>query len=133
MKQYETYNSVVITPLKIMTDEGLTNVLDIPFGIRYLKDFDENRNEVDLTFRDIIDKGNEYPISKDGKYIAIYLELSDLHNEVKKLKDSLKGAGLTLGGSVFDESKQNAVWYLTMTEWLGEFKDAFLGINENES
>ena len=131
--QYATYNSVVITPLEIQTKSSLASVLDVPFPIRYLQGTDENGDVINLTFRDLLVQGNDYPVSADGKYIALYIELSDLHNEPALLKQFLRDSGMILGGATYNSEPDNAVWYLTMTEWLGEFKDSFLGVSENES
>ena len=129
--QYATYNSVVITPLEIQTSTGLASVLDVTFPIRYLQGTDENGGGINLTFRDLLDQGNDYPISADGKYIALYLELSDLHNEPALLKQFLQDSGMALGGTTYNPELDNAVWYLTMTEWIGEFKSSFDGgVNE---
>ena len=124
---YKVYNSVIITPLKITTSAGLVDVLDVPFPIRYLNYTDENGNPQVKTFQDLIEQGNDFPISKNGKHRALFLELSDLHNEPATLKQFLVDSGMALGGFKYDPKKEKAVWYLTMSEWNNEFRHDFFG------
>lgn len=59
--------------------------------------------------------------SNDGRYFVIAWALSDLENDVSRVKGFANANGITLGGSDFTQTADNLFWVLNPSEWQ-EFK-----------
>ena len=116
-----SYNSVVVCPIMINYKGTMTDVRALPLPIGFLAKYDEAGKKTGefASFNEIAELTNaSYPVSKDGNYVALFVELSDLHNEQAGLKKLITDSGVVLGGTDFTRNEPNLAWYLTIKEWL---------------
>lgn len=117
------YNSVVVCPQKISYKGALVNTLDLSFPAKCLERVDGNGVVTYMTLREYESAyGYEFPRSADGRYIALFVSLSDVNNELTDFKGLLISCGVTLGGTDYAQTADNLAWLLLIHEFVNDFK-----------
>jgi hypothetical protein len=98
------------------------SVLDLPLTAECLKYEAEDGTVAYMTLREYETTfGFVFPRSADGRYIAIFAEFSDLHNEVTAFKTLLKTYGVKLAGADMTQTADGLCWYLLLAEYINLF------------
>lgn len=122
-KPNANYSSVIVCPETIPYKGTKVSVLNVPFKAKFLEVVDGGGTLTHLTLGEYeVQGGFEFPRSEDGRYIALFVELSDLSNENALFKGLLTDCGVSLGGGDFTQSGTNLAWLLTLHEFVNEFK-----------
>lgn len=115
------YNSVIVCPQVINYNGSEVGVLDLSFEARCL----DNGDGTYMTLGEYEQKyGYKFPRSVDGRYIALYVALSDVNNELTRFKQLLTSCGVTLGGNDYTQTDGNLAWLLLLQEFTNDFMQA---------
>jgi hypothetical protein len=117
------YSSVIVCPQIVNYKGTQVNVLDLPLPAKFLKKELEDGTVEYMTIGEYeTSNGYDFPRSADGRYIALYVVLSDLSNENGLFKTLLRDCGVTLGGDDLTQDGDGLAWLLTLEEFVNDFK-----------
>jgi hypothetical protein len=122
LKANAHFNSVAICPLHVDVNGTQVSVLDMPLKAEFLKYEKEDGTIAYMTMGEYeVAGGYIFPRSEDGRYIAMFVEFLDTHNETTAFKGILKANGVKLAGLDVTQTADNLCWYLTLSQYINEF------------